>query len=79
MRRDLTRRKPASALPQDLMVPAVAELQIALICRWVTGRSNHSADTIAVALTTSAQRMIGYELPRSEAPHVPEHQNAIQL
>ena len=59
MRCDLTCRKPL--LPEDLVVPAVAELQIGLICRWLTGRSNHSADTVALALATSAQRMIGYE------------------
>jgi len=61
MRRGVTCRKPRPALPQDLMVPAVAEMQIGLICRWITGRSNHSADAVALALATSAQRMIGYE------------------
>jgi hypothetical protein len=60
MRRDVGRRKPAHALPQDLVIPALAELQIGLICRWITSRSNHSADTVARALATSAQCMIGY-------------------
>jgi len=61
LRRDVIRRNPGPALPRDLVVPAVAELQIGMICRWITARTNHSADTVALALTTSAQRMIGQE------------------
>ena len=67
MRRDVTLLKPGPALPRDLVVPALAELQIGLICRWITGRSHHSADTLALTLTVSAQRMLGYELPRIES------------
>ena len=61
IRRGAACRKPGAALPQDLVVPALAELQIGLICRWITGRSHHSADAVALALATCAQRMIGYE------------------
>jgi len=61
MRRSVHGGNPRPALPRDLVVPAVAELQIGIICRWITARSSHSADTVALALTTSAQRMIGHE------------------
>jgi len=52
---------PRPRFPSDLVVPAVAELQIGLICCWITGRSNHRADSVALALASSAQRMIGCE------------------
>jgi len=59
--RDMTGRKRRLALPQELLVPAVAELQIGLICRWIGDRSNLGADVMALALTSGAQRMMGYD------------------
>lgn len=53
---DRTRHRPA--IPREMLGPVLAELQIAIICRWVAAPAATSAETIAATLTESARRLV---------------------
>jgi len=43
-----------------MLAPVLAELQLAIICRWLTKAPSLGAEAIALALTASAQRIVGH-------------------
>jgi AcrR family transcriptional regulator len=47
-------------IPREMLAPVLAEMQLAIICRWLTQAPSLSAEVVALALTASAQRIIGH-------------------
>ena len=58
VRGDPSRPQHRPVIPHELLAPVLAELQLAIINRWVTSRPAVSAEAIAVALSASTQRLI---------------------
>ena len=59
--RGTTNSRPRhSSIPGEMLAPVLAELQLAIVCRWLTEAPSLSAEAVALALTASAQRIIGH-------------------
>ena len=58
VRGDPSRYQHRPVIPRELLAPVLAELQLAIINRWVTSRPSVSAEAIASALSASTHRLI---------------------
>jgi AcrR family transcriptional regulator len=58
LRRDPDRARHRPAIPRDMLSSVLAELQIAIICRWVAAPEATSVETIAASLTASARALV---------------------
>ena len=60
LRRTTNSHPRRSSIPREMLAPVLAELQLAIICRWLTKAPSLGAEAIALALTASAQRIVGH-------------------
>ncbi len=58
LRTDPARHRHGPRIPRALLAPALADLQLAIIRRWVDLPSSVSVEAIAVTLTATAQRLV---------------------
>jgi len=58
LRRHRIQLRFRSSVPSDLLPPVLAELQLAIIRRWLQGRSGTSVQAVAHALTASTQQIV---------------------
>jgi AcrR family transcriptional regulator len=60
LRRTTNSHPRHSSIPREMLAPVLAELQLAIIVRWLTEAPSLSAEAVALALTASAQRIISH-------------------
>ncbi len=58
LRHDPGRMRHRPAIPRELLGSVLADLQIAIICRWLAGPAGTRAETIAATLVASSRRLI---------------------
>jgi AcrR family transcriptional regulator len=58
LRQDPDRARHRPAIPREMLASVLADLQLAIICRWVAAPAAISAETVAATLIASARHLV---------------------